>query len=144
MVRWLVLVSLFFSLFRAFTGLRRRRVFSKTDNAVRHWTATIAHIQLMLGIWLYCISPIVAYFFTDIKTAIHERYPRFFGMEHSFMMITAVVLITIGSMKAKRQKGDDQKFRTILVWYGIALLVILSSIPWSFSPLISRPLWRGF
>lgn len=60
------------------------------------------------------------------------------------MMITAVVFITIGSMKAKRQKGDDQKFRTILVWYGIALLVILSSIPWSFSPLISRPLWRGF
>lgn len=66
-VRWLVLASLVFSLFRAFTGLRRRRVFSKTDNAIRHWTATIAHIQLMLGIWLYCISPIVAYFLPTSK-----------------------------------------------------------------------------
>lgn len=144
MMRWLVLASLLYSLFRAWRGWKGKHRFTQTDNATRHWTATIAHIQLFLGLWLYSISPIITYFFESFKTAVHNRDVRFFGMEHSIMMILAVVLITIGSMKAKRKKEDEQKFKTMFVWFGIALLVILSSIPWSFSPLVSRPLWRGF
>ncbi len=144
LVRWFVLASLVFAIFRAFRGWRGQRAFTKFDDSVRHWTATIAHIQITLGIWLYCISPIIAYFFADFKTAVKNRDVRFFGMEHSLMMLVAIVLITVGSMKAKRQNDDHQKFRTMLIWFGIALLVILSSVPWSFSPLVSRPLWRGW
>jgi hypothetical protein len=59
-------------------------------------------------------------------------------------MLTAIVLITIGSAKAKRKKQDRDKFRVIALWYTIGLLLILSSIPWAFSPLVSRPYLRGF
>jgi len=84
LVRWLVLTSLLFAIFRAYYGWLSRKQFSSFDNAVRHWTATIAHIQLFLGIWLYFISPIVAYFLHHFSTAIHERAIRFFwhGTHH--------------------------------------------------------------
>lgn len=144
LVRWLVLASLVFAILRAFLGWRGKRAFTKFDDSVRHWTATIAHVQLTLGIWLYGISPIIAYFWSNFKTAVKIRDVRFFGMEHSLMMFVAVVLITIGSIKAKRQNDDNQKFSTMAIWFGIALLIILSSVPWLFSPLVSRPLWRGW
>jgi hypothetical protein len=144
LVRWLVLTSLLYAIFRAYNGWLSKRVFSRFDNAVRHWTTTIAHIQLILGLWLYFISPIVAYFLQHLSTVMHERAIRFFGMEHITMMFIGITLITIGSAKAKRKTTDQEKFRTMAIWFTIALLIILSSVPWSFSPLISRPNFRPF
>lgn len=144
LTRWFVLLSLLFAIYRAYYGWFTKKSFSPFDNAVRHWTATIAHIQLMLGLWLYSISPIVNYFLHNYKDAVTQRQIRFFGMEHSTMMILAIVVITIGSAKAKRKPTDHEKFKTMAIWFTIGLLIILSSIPWSFSPLISRPNFRPF
>ncbi len=144
LVRWLVLVSLIWSLYKAFQGRRQQLPFTSKDNTLRHVTATICHIQLILGLWLYFISPLVYYFFTNFKEAVHHREIRFFGMEHITIMLIAITIITIGSAKAKRKNTDAEKWKTIWVWYVIGLLLILTSIPWSFSPLISRPLFRGF
>ena len=143
-VRWLVLASLIFALFRAYRGWLTKREFTKSENAVRHWTATFLEIQFLLGLCLYFISPIVDYFLHHFKLAVHQREIRFFGMEHSLMMLTAVVIIMIGSAKAKRKQTDIQKFKTIAIWFSIGLLIILTSIPWAFSPLTSRPNFRGF
>ena len=144
LVRWFVLASLLFAIYRSYRGWLLKKPFSKLDEQVRWITATIAHIQLIFGLWLYFISPIVSYFLHNFKDAVHNRQIRFFGMEHITMMLTAIVLITIGSAKAKRKGTDMVKFKTMAIWFTIALLVILSSIPWSFSPLISRPLLRPF
>jgi len=144
LIRWFVLVSLVFAIFRAYRGWLLNKPFLKFDNIVRHITATIAHVQLIIGLWLYFISPIVAYFLYNFSTAVHNRQVRFFGMEHVTMMLTGIILITIGSAKAKRKTTDKEKFKTMAIWFTIALLVILSSVPWSFSPLVSRPLFRPF
>jgi hypothetical protein len=144
LVRWFVFGSLLLAIFRAYYGWLSKSGFSRFDNSIRHWTATIAHIQLILGLWLYFISPVVAYFLQHFSTAVHERVIRFFGMEHITMMLIGITLITIGSAKAKRKTNDPEKFKTMAIWFTIALLVILSSVPWSFSPLISRPNFRPF
>jgi hypothetical protein len=142
--RWLVVISLLYAICRSYIGWRFDRGFSKFDNVIRHTTATIAHIQLILGVWLYFVSPVVDYFLHNFKDAVHLREIRFFGMEHSLMMFTAVVIITIGSAKAKRKPTDKEKFKTMAIWFAIALFIILLNIPWKFSPLISRPYFRTF
>jgi len=144
LVRWLVLVSLLFAVYRGFRGWRSGSAFSAFDNSVRHLTATIAHIQLMLGLWLYFISPLTDYFLHHFKEAVHERTLRFFGMEHSLMMFVAIVVITIGSAKARRKPTDNEKYKTMALWYTVGLLLILTSVPWAFSPLVSRPWLRWF
>lgn len=125
-------------------GLFNKKEFTKADDSLRHWTATIAHIQLSIGIWIYFISPNIKYFLNYYHEAVKEKEIRFFGMEHSVMMLLAVIVITIGSMKAKRKKISHDKFKTILIYFTIALLIILISIPWPFSPLASRPLFPSF
>lgn len=141
--RWLVLCSLIYMIIRSYIGWKGNKTFTTSDNFLRHSTATIAHIQLTIGLFLYFISPNVKYFLHHFKVAVHEKEPRFFGMEHSFMMVLAVILITIGSAKAKRKETDLEKFKTIAIWFGIALLVILSSLPWPWSPFSAhRPYFR--
>ncbi|MBS1521393.1 MAG: hypothetical protein JST50_10380 [Bacteroidetes bacterium] len=144
LTRWLVLVSLLYSIFIAYRGWLFKKKFTKVDGITRSATTTIAHIQLVIGVWLYCISPVVSYFLHNFSTAVRERQIRFFGMEHITMMIIAITVLTIGSAKAKRKPDDQQKFKTMAIWFTIALLIILSSIPWSFSPLTARPNFRPF
>ncbi|MEZ5038581.1 MAG: hypothetical protein R2828_01760 [Saprospiraceae bacterium] len=144
LVRWFVLASLLLAIYKGYKGWLTNKPFSKYDNKVRHWTATIAHIQLCIGLWLYFISPIINYFLHNYKEAVHQREIRFFGMEHNLMMLAAIIIITIGSAKAKRKPIDQEKFKTMALWFTVGLLIILLSIPWTFSPLASRPLFRQF
>ncbi len=142
--RWCVLLSLMYAIIRAAKGYFSNARFSSLDNHVRHWTATIAHIQLILGILLLMKSPLIHYYFTHFEASMANRDLTFFGIFHWTVMIVAIVVITIGSAKAKRKSSDIEKFGTMLLWFSIALVLILIAIPWPFSPWAERPLLRTF
>lgn len=141
-MRWLVLASIVYAIYRAYRGYSSNAQFSKTDNAVRHWTATIAHIQLLIGIILYTQSPIIKYFWQNFNEAIQNLDLTFFGLLHLILMLTAIILITIGSALSKRKTTDKEKFKTMLVWFSVSLIIIFIAIPWPFSPLANRPYFR--
>lgn len=141
--RWLVLITLVVSVIAAFKGLTDGRPFSRKDNALRHWTATTAHIQLMIGMILYTQSPVVKYFWKNTGAASSFDI-TFYSAIHAALMLSAIVVLTIGSALAKRRSTDKDKFRTMLIWFSIALIIILLAIPWPFSPLSARPYLRTF
>lgn len=142
--RWLVLMSLLYAIIRAYRGYSSNSPFTKTDNSARHWTATIAHVQLVLGFTLYFTSPIIKYFFANFKQEIQRINLAFFGIIHFLLMLTAIIVITIGSALAKRKPTAREKFRTMLVWFSIAMALIFLAIPWPFSPLANRPYFRPY
>lgn len=144
LVRWFVLTTLLLAIFKSYYGWFFKKEFTRLDNSIRHWTATIAHIQLMIGIILYFVSPVIDYFLNHYKEAVKNGEIRFFGMEHNIMMIIAIVIITIGSAKAKRNTAPEGKFKIMAISFTVALIIILISIPWPFSPLASREYLRGF
>ncbi|MET4140778.1 hypothetical protein [Pedobacter sp. UYP1] len=142
-IRWLVLISLSVTIYRSATSLSAKKQFTRTDDLYRHWTATVVHLQFMLGMAMYFKSPAVARFkIIGIDTARGITESTFFGIIHISMMIAAVVLVTLGSAFAKRYQEDTKKFNTLLFYFGIALLIILAAIPWPFSPLAQRPFLR--
>jgi hypothetical protein len=142
--RWAVLVSLLIAIAVSLNGLKTGRPFSAADNLTRHSVATVCHVQLVLGIVLYCVSPLTIYFLANPASAIHEREFRFFGLEHATVMFVAVIVISVGSYKAKRYRTDREKFRAVFAWFLAGLLLILTSIPWSFWPWVNRPSFRIF
>lgn len=141
-MRWLVLASLLLALYRAYKGYFSKSSFSKLDNAIRHWTATIAHIQLMIGMILYFQSPLTKYFLANFNKAVQDFNLLFFGLIHSLLMLFSIVLITIGSAIAKRKENDEEKFRTMMIWFSVALIILFIAIPWPFSPFSQRPYLR--
>ena len=140
--RWFVVLSLCYALVRSFSGYITGRKFSKADNTVRHWTATIAHVQLILGIMVYMKSPVIRYCFSHFKEAIKEWDTVFFALVHAVVMLAAIVILTIGSALARRRSADNEKFRTMLFWFATAFILIFIAIPWPFSPLAHRPYFR--
>lgn len=141
--RWLVLISLSATIYRSGISLSAKKLFTRKDDLYRHWTATIVHIQFMLGMVMYFKSPAVARFHTiGIATARGITDPTFFGVIHISMMLVSVIFVTLGSAFAKRYQEDTKKFSTLIFCFGIALLIILAAIPWPFSPLAQRPFLR--
>lgn len=144
LTRWLVLVGLLYAIYRGFVGQRAGKLFSRHDDLTRQWAVRIAEIQFMLGLGLYFTSPIVDYFLKNFKQALHIREIRFFGMEHICVMFIGIAVISVGSGKVKKAKTDAEKFRAMRVWFLVGLILILTSVPWAFSPLVSRPWIRWF
>jgi len=140
--RWLVLLSLIYAVFRSYRGYFSKKVFSQSDNSVRHWIATIAHIQLILGIILYSQSPIIAYFWKNFKVAGESFDLLFFGTIHIFLMLCSIILITVGSAVSKRKISDQEKFKVMFIYFTLALIIIFIAIPWPFSPFANRPYFR--
>jgi len=96
----------------------------------------------MIGIWLYTQSAQVGYYFSGAAKGFGEA--GFFSIVHICCMILAIVFITLGSALAKRRPRPLDKYRTMMWWFGAALVLIVIAIPWPFSPLAHRPMWRAF
>ncbi len=142
-LRWLILISLLSAIFISFRGWFQKRTYTKTDNVLRVATMTLAHLQLVFGLCLYFISPLIKFFFSNFKSAVKVKDVRFFGMEHSVIMIIAIIIITIGSIMTKRKTNDTDKFKTLAIWFTVALIIIFISIPWPFLSFVSnRPYFR--
>lgn len=140
--RWLVLSSLVLAIYTAFKGYQSKALFSQTANRIRHFTATIAHIQLIIGLVLYFQSPAVKQFMATPGWPQRITESLFFGAIHISFMISAVLIITLGSAFSKRKQTAPEKYKTMLIWFSLALVIILIAIPWPFSPLVQRPLIR--
>lgn len=68
---------------------------------------------------------------------------RFFTVEHAGIMLVAWILVHAGRVAVKKASSDNAKHKKALIFFGIALLLILVSIPWPFRAEIARPLYRG-
>ncbi|WP_126650808.1 hypothetical protein [Chryseobacterium aureum] len=142
LTRWLVLISLMYTVYRSFKGYFSNGKFTGTDNAARHWTATIAHLQLVIGMIFYFKSPVIQYFWKHFHQAKESSEHLFFGIIHISMMVTAVIIITVSSALAKRKLSDKEKFKTMGIGFSMALIIIFIAIPWPFSPFANRPYFR--
>ncbi len=129
---YIVLILLIYAVFNALKGLTSKREFEDKDLRISLFTLIVVHIQLIIGLIAYFTSE---YFSSLVENgmgnSMKDVVVRLFVIEHPLMMILAIILITIGFSKHKKKTSDKDKFKTIGIYYGIALLFVLSKIPWS-------------
>ena len=141
LLRWLVLLFGVLTVFTAMSGLAGKRNYTTADNKMNLFFMISCDIQLLLGLALYFGGP----WFDRIKTlGMKDHESRFFTMEHGLMMILAWILVHVGRVKVKKALTAAAKYKRTLIYFGIALLLILVSIPWPFRAIIGRPLFHWF
>lgn len=86
------------------------------------------HVQFLVGLIAYFVSPLGIKNLSGETMKVSEL--RLYALEHPLMMLVAVILITIGYSRAKRMTLPSKQNGTVLVFYSIALILILSRIPW--------------
>jgi len=125
-LRWLVLGLLLYAIFNAIG--KNKSSYEKRDKMVNLFAMISLHIQLLLGVILYFISPKVSFASGWMKDAAL----RFYGMEHLIGMLAAIVVVTVGRKLAEKQESAILKNKKIALWYVIGLVLIIASIPWPF------------
>lgn len=134
--RWLVLASLLSAIGLSIQGLASKRIYTKTDSLACMLANIISQTQLLIGFTLYAVlSPITGFFMKSGSGGNYEIW--FFGIYHIAMMFSSIVAITIGGSVAKRAATDHIRFKTITIYFSIALILIFAAIPWF------RPFFRN-
>ena len=128
---YLVLAILIFTVVNAIIGLKQKKEFTDKDLRLGLFTLILSHIQLLIGLGWYFMSPWFKALKSNVGEVMGDKAVRLLAVEHPIMMILAIVLITIGWSKHKKKTEDTAKFKTFVVFYGLALLLILSRIPWN-------------
>lgn len=127
---YLVLALLIFAVINAFIGLTQKKQFTDKDLRIGLFTLIVSHIQLLIGLGWYFMSPWYQALKEDAATVMGDKATRLLAVEHPTMMILALVFITIGWSKHKKKTTDAAKFKTFVIFYGLGLVFILSRIPW--------------
>jgi hypothetical protein len=106
---------------------KKNGTYTDNDKLISVLTLSFVHLQVIIGLVLYFMQGRMNGF-----SEMSEKLPRLYALEHPLMMLIAAVLITIGHSKSKKVTEDSKKFKLTYVFFGIALLLILSRIPWPF------------
>jgi hypothetical protein len=143
LIRWLILLFALWTVIRAISGLASKRDYTSADSRSNFFFMLSMDIQLLTGLILYFTNG----WFEGLKhigESMKDPMVRFFTIEHSVMMIIAWILVHAGRVSVKKASTSQSKFKKSLLFFGIALLIILFAIPWPFREAIARPWFRWF
>tara|TARA_R110002124_G_scaffold120895_7_gene279161 strand:- start:75005 stop:75445 length:441 start_codon:yes stop_codon:yes gene_type:complete len=132
---WAYLVVLVVTLatLNALMGFFSKREYGPKDFRISLFALIVTHLQLLIGLILYFVSPLgmKAISNNGMSTVMKDSLLRLNAVEHPMVMILVVVFITIGYSKHKKKLVSHPKFKTLAIFYTIALVLMLSRIPWN-------------
>ena len=130
---YLVIAMLVIASVSAIIGWVSGKEYSAGNFRISLFTLIVSHIQLLIGIVLFFVSDKTVWFNDQVSVSeiMSDDTLRMYNLEHPLMMIIAIALITIGYSKHKKKLTSTPKFKTLAIFYTIALVVLLSRIPWN-------------
>ncbi|TYA60107.1 hypothetical protein [Formosa maritima] len=129
---YLVLIILVIAVVNSIVRKAGNKEYEAKDFRIALFTLIVSHIQLLLGLILYFVSPRFSLFSeSGMGEIMKNSVDRLYLIEHPLVNIIAIALITIGYSKHKKKLLSEAKFKTLAVFYTIALVLVLSRIPWS-------------
>ncbi len=140
-LRWAVIVAGLLAVLRAIAGASSRRPWNAADDRAGLWFTMTLDIQVVIGLWLYFVlSPFTTAALADFGAAMRNAGLRFWAVEHSVGMILGVALAHVGRVRIRKAPAS-RRHVIAAVFFGIALVAILASIPWPGLP-YGRPWLR--
>jgi uncharacterized BrkB/YihY/UPF0761 family membrane protein len=119
--------------FNALIGYFAKKEYNPKDFRISLFALIVSHLQLLLGIVLYFVSPLGLKSIANngMGAVMKDSVLRLNAIEHPIVMILVVVFITMGYSKHKKKLVSTPKFKMLAILYSIALVLMLSRIPWN-------------
>ncbi|MEM8928427.1 MAG: hypothetical protein AAGC45_09500 [Bacteroidota bacterium] len=126
-----VFAILVFAVINALLGWYGNKEFRfEKDLRISLFALILSHIQLLIGLIVYFTSASGMNAIAVVGMKNLNATARLLALEHPLINIIAVALITIGWSRHKKKREDTAKFKSIAIFYGLGLLLILSRVPW--------------
>lgn len=134
-VRYFILIFLLVVIVRSFSGWQKNAGYTGLDDRMSLWLFILTHTQLLVGLILYFVSPLVIFSGASMKDAV----ARYWLVEHNTMMLIAIVLITMARITAKKLTDTGAKHKRLFIFNSIALIIIVAAIAQSGRGFFSLP-----
>lgn len=121
-LRWLVLIFMVAAGVKSLVGWMQKSDYGKIDDKLSLYTLIATHTQLLLGLGLLAVGARVN--FGNLGDAV----TRYFTVEHGFMMLIVVALITVGRVKSKKKEIGFERHKTVALFYLISLAIVLGTL----------------
>lgn len=131
-LRYFILIALVVVIIKGLIGLINKQPYGKWDNKLGLYLFIFTHMQLVVGVILYFVSPFVKFG----SETMSDKVTRYWTVEHIFSMVIAVVLITVARTSSKRMTNDEAKHKRMVIFNFVALVLICSMIWLSGRPVI--------
>lgn len=127
------LLLLIIAVMNSLIGLLKNKEYVEKDKKIGMFTLSAIHTQFIFGLVIYFVSPNGFSSITNngMGAIMKNSALRLTVIEHPFINILAIVLMTIGWVKHKKSNSSQSKFKILSIYFGITLLLILSRIPWN-------------
>ncbi len=134
LLRYIILALCLVVIYRSYLGFTRKQLFSIQDNKMSLFLLISTHTMLLIGLVQYFIGAngYKLIQLNGMKAVMKDATSRFYAVEHIFVMLLAIVLIHLGRQATKKLIPDVQKHKKLFLYTLIALILILSRIPWPF------------
>ncbi len=129
-IAYLALLSLIVVIIWMLIGSLSGKEFTEKDRKIAMIAFILSHVQLLVGLILYFISPLGLSLLQG-GGAMSDAAARLTALEHPLINIVAIVLISVGYIRSKKLTVSRARFRSIYMMYALGLVLILSRIPWS-------------
>lgn len=127
---YLLLLLLTAATVNAIIGYFSKKEFGNLDFSLALGGLIVTHIQLLIGLVLWALSPYSSALFNNTSEVMKTRELRLLALEHPLMMLIAVALLTVGYSKHKKKVISSGKFKILAIFYTLTLVVVLSRLPW--------------
>ena len=138
-LRWAIVLLGVWAVLSALFAVLSKRAYRSSDNKLSLFFMISCDLQLLLGLVLYFTGMWFEKLKSGMGAVMKDPAERFFTVEHALMMIIAWLLVHVGRSMVKRADTDAQKHKRTLIYFGIAMIIILVMIPWPFrAPGVAR------
>jgi hypothetical protein len=123
-IRWAVLIVAVLVVARSVLGLFGRRAWQPLDDKLRRAFTIVLDLQVLIGLIMW------PFYLSRVGLDMANAASRQMLVEHPLTMLAALALAHIGSARIRRQETDAGRFKQALVFFGLALVLLLLMIPW--------------
>jgi len=124
-LRYIAVILIIWTIVHAYMNMKNK------DAAPSKWSMLsmmVLHTQFILGLILWFQKYSAVSGTPEMKLAEN----RYFIMEHSVMMLIAIVLISVGHIKGKKAMDFATRYKTIFRFFLIGFIIMMAMIPWPF------------
>lgn len=122
--RFVVVILVILAIVQALSGMLGKKTYTNGNRLLNLFAMVSAHIQLLLGIVLYFLSPFVQFNSQTMK----DHDTRLWTVEHLSIMLIGIILLTVGHSRSKKAVSPEGKHKAVFVFYTLAFIIILLGI----------------
>lgn len=123
-LRYIILILLIVVILSSLVGVVNKRPYTAGDNKLGLSLFISTHLQLLIGLILFFVSPAVQF----SGEAMKDDTARYWLVEHNSAMLIAIVFITLARTTSKKMTVGPAKHKRMFIFNLIALVIIVLTI----------------